>query len=251
MNGKVFAVLSAVQGCGAKYVATNLAFEMKKKNKDKNILLIDFDFENPYLAYEYVKKDEVHGVDNLVINAEGMTEELFKENITKTMLGVDVLKGTKVPEKQKSFTKDHIETIITFSKAIYDYIYIVVNNKSNNAGTVYGLLHSNKVVVVTQNNYTNLMRMERVLKMVNQYYRGQSPLLIVFNYVNPSAKSDVNSKFLEMNVTIIGTLEYEPKSIDNVNLEKRMTIFGNKSSDNIKNFVKINEELKKKQGGNK
>lgn len=243
MEGKVFVISSVVQGNGAKYVAMNLAFEMQKKYKDKKVLLVDFDFENPFLAHEYVKNDEVHGIDNLVnsINSEGLTEELFEENIINTSLNVDVLRGTKFIDKQKQFTKEQIETVIEFSKKMYDYVYIVVNGRSNNAGTVYGLLNADEVILVVKNNYSNLLKIERVYKMVSQYYKKQNEINILFNFKNLNAKSDINAKLEGYKVKVVGILEYDEKSIDNLNLEKRFSLFS--KSPNVKHFTRINKTL--------
>lgn len=245
MSGKVIAITSVVQGNGAKYLATNLGYELSKKFKNENkVLLIDFDFDNPCLAYEYVKNDDIHGIDNIVssISSGGLTEELFKDNIISTPIGVDVLRGTKFPEKFKSFTKDIIETILNYSKKLYDYIFVVITNKANNAGTVYTLFNADDLIVVARNNYSNMIRIEKIMKMLLQYYRQEKSIKMVYNFKNHNAKSDINSKLSGVNIEVVGILDYDEKSIDNIDLEKRMSVFGSKSINN-KTFTKIINQL--------
>lgn len=240
MNGKIIVITSVIQGNGAKYVATNLAFETQRKFQDNKVLLIDFDFENPFLAYEYVKHDRVHGIDNIInnISGEGLTKELFEENIIHTSIKLDVLKGTNFPDKFKMFTKEAIEIILKYSKEIYDYIFVVVGNKSNNAGTVYSLFSADFVVLVIKNNYSNMLRIEKSVKMVSQYLSGTQPLMIVHNYKNMNSKAVINSTLVGSNADIAGILEYDEKSIDNLDLDKRMSMFGSKGI-NYREFLQI------------
>ncbi|MDF2880109.1 MAG: hypothetical protein K0R54_666 [Clostridiaceae bacterium] len=241
MNGKVFVISSVVSGNGAKYLATNLAFERQVKVKDKKkVLLIDFDFENPTLAYQYVKNDSVHGIDNLIINGDAVNEDLFMENIIKTTIKVDVLKGTKFSDNIKVFTKEQIEKIIQISKDTYDFIYIVVSGKSNNAGTVYSLLNADKVTIVAQNNYSNMQKIERMTKMINSYYKKDEELLLVYNFNNINSLADVGSKLTKTQVA--GILAYDDKSIDNIDIEKKLSKFASKGN-NFKEFQKINSLL--------
>lgn len=240
MNGKIIVLTSVIQGNGAKYVATNLAFETQKKFQDNKVLLIDFDFENPYLAYEYVKNDKIHGIDNIInnISGEGLTQELFEENIVHTSIKLDVLKGTNFPDKLKMFTKEAIEVILKYSKEIYDYIFVVVGNKPNNAGTIYSLFSADFVILVTKNNYSNMLKIERLVKMASQYLPGTQPIMIVYNYKNINTKAVINSTLVGSNINVAGVLEYDEKSIDNIDLEKRMFMFGSKGI-NYREFLQI------------
>lgn len=242
MSGKLCVLTSVVQGNGAKYVATNLACELKQREKNARILLVDFDFDNPFLAYSFVQHDDIHGLDNLInnISSQGIDDELFMENIIKTKINVDVLKGTNFIEKPKKFTAEQINIILEKSLKLYDYVYVVVNAKANNAGTIYSLMKADKVLLVLRNNYANLERVDRVLKLVNQYYPKKG-ISVVYNFKNLNSKLNINKKFDDLDTEILGVLDYEEKGIDNLNLEKKESLF-NRSA-NSKTFAKINKDL--------
>lgn len=249
LAGKICVVTSVVQGNGAKYVATNLATEIMNREKNKRVLLVDFDFDNPFLAHAFVKHDEIHGIDNLAnnITSEGIADDLFMENIIQTKLNVDVLKGTQFIEKPKMFSNQHIEVILDKAKKLYDYVYVVVNSKANNAGTIFSFMKADQVVLVLRNNYANLQRIDRTLKLVKQY-SPKNEASVVYNFKNLNSKLNINKKFDDNMVQILGVLEYEEKGIDNLNLEKKESMFNR--SINSKVFTKMNKELwlEKKEG---
>lgn len=242
MTGKLCVITSVVQGNGAKYTATNLASELKRREKDRRVLLVDFDFDNPFLAHEFVKHDEVHNLDNLVnsISSEGITDELFMENIIRTKLEIDVLQGTNFIEKPKMFSKQHIEVILEKSLKLYDYVYVVVNAKANNAGTIYSLMKADRIVMVLRNNFANLKRVDKALKLIKQYSFNKKSH-VVYNFKNLNSKLNINKRFDEESITILGILDYEEKGIDNLNLEKKDSILSRSS--NSKAFTKMNKEL--------
>lgn len=242
MAGKICVVSSVVQGNGAKYVATNLATEIMNREKNKKVLLVDFDFENPFLAHAFIKHDEVHGIDNLTnnITSEGISDDLFMENVIQTKLNVDVLRGTQFIEKPKMFSNQHIEVILKVAQKLYDYVYVVVNAKANNAGTIYSLMKADRILLVLRNNYANLHRIDKTLKLVKQYSPANKAS-VVYNFKNLNSKLNINKKFDDDTVQILGVLEYEEKGIDNLNLEKKESMFNR--SINSKVFTKMNKEL--------
>ncbi|WPS85408.1 AAA family ATPase (plasmid) [Brevibacillus halotolerans] len=248
MNGKVYAIMSVVQGNGAKYVATNLAKSIKRKEKkeNKSVLLVDFDFENPYLAYEFVKHDSIHGIDNLLphIHESGISQEVFQENIISTRIDVDVLRGTQFIGKSKQFSKLHVDSILNTARKLYDVIIVVVSPKANNAGTVYTLFNADQVILVLRNNYSNFLRVDLSLRIVNQYTKGDSPTLIIYNMQNIQSKADVSEKLkgFPFDLKVAGVLEYDERSIDNVDLEKKESVFSLKPI-NAKAFIDIEKYL--------
>lgn len=246
MAGKVYAVISAVQGNGAKYVATNIARTMSKGvKKGRRVLLIDFDFENPFLAYDLISHDSLHGIDTLVPNIYDsmISEDIFRENIIQTRIDVDVLRGTKFPGKTKQYSKEHIEGILNTARELYDDIVVVISAKANNAGTIYTLFHADEILLVVRNNYSNAMQYDRVIRTISQYTRCLNPISIVYNMQNQFAKSELTEKIKDsqLEVKVVGVLEWDTRSIDNIDLQKKDSMFG--SSANKKSFNEIVQKL--------
>lgn len=250
MAGKICVITSVVQGNGSKYIATNLATDLKRREKDSRILLVDFDFDNPFLATAFTEHDDIHGIDELsnCITSEGVAENLFLENVVETKLQVDVLKGTKFIEKNRMFTKQHIESILERAKDLYDFIYVVVNANSSNAGTIYSLLKADKVMMTLRNNHSNLNRLLKTLNLLKQY-SATKEFYAVYNYKNLTSKLNLNKKFEGEPVQIAGVLEYDEKGIDNLNLEKKDSAFSR--TINQKEFTKINKMIWGKEEGAK
>lgn len=241
MKGKLFAITSIAQNSGAKYFVTNLAHYIKKRDKrdEINVLIIDFDFNNPYLAHNYVKHDKVHGVDNLLntINSGGLNDELFLDNVIETSLKFDVLKGTSLPEKKRMFTKEAIETILDKAVNIYDYVFAVIGNNPSDAGMVYTLMHAEEVFVVVRDNVTNTENAPKILAGIKSYYSASNPLMIIHNYRNTHSTSEFNSVLKDGEIYVAGSLIYDEKSIDNINLEKDKGFLSKSPNEN--EFMKI------------
>ncbi|WCF11410.1 Cobyrinic acid a,c-diamide synthase (plasmid) [Paenibacillus thiaminolyticus] len=243
MAGKVYAVMSLVQGNGAKYVSTNIARSIKRtyKKEDRRVLLVDFDFENPFLAYDLIAHDINHGIDTLVPNIYDSTvgKEIFKENIIQTRIDVDVLRGTKFPGKIKQYSKSQIEGILKAAKEIYDDIIVVISCKANNAGTIYTLFHADEVLLIVRDNYTNYMQFDRVIRTIMMYSRNSKSILVIYNMQNQYAKSHLNQKVKDspIDAEVIAVLEQDERSIDNVDLQKKEKLFA--GSKNRKSFMDI------------
>lgn len=240
MSGKVLAVMSAIPGNGAKYVATNLAKAIRERNKGLRVLLIDFDFDNPFLAYPYVQHDNTHGIDNLLPHIHnGLSEEIFRENVISTKLGVDVLRGTQFVGRVRMFAKNHVESILDVSRKLYDVVLVVIMSTVNNAGTVYTLLNADQLILVLRNNYANELKLDKVCGVISHYYASDKPVLVVYNFQNYYGKAEMNDKLqsLPVEVKVVGVLEYDERTIDNLDLEKKL------KNINAKTFHQIAKQL--------
>lgn len=242
MQGKVLVVSSFVQGNGAKYVAVNLAFDLVKNKSNNKVLLLDFDFDYPHLAERYIPSDTMRGLDNLVTYVQGdkLTEDSFLQEVIETKIGVDVLKGTKYPGKGREFTVEQIKAILSIAKECYDYVIVVVGRKPDNAGTVVSCMMADHVLCVVRDNYSNVSQAKTILRGLH-HYTSNEHILIVYNYLEDQAESNLVEVLESESVHVVGALRYDPKSIDNQNLEKKDSLF-NKSL-NAKEFTKINQMI--------
>lgn len=214
---KIFVCLPVISGNGSKYVATNLAHYAKTKYPEKKIALVDFDFENPYLAEKLAQADSIHSIDNLIDKIDGnfLTDELFKENMIELKDGVDLLKGTKINNSIKIIQQIHIEKILELLKNEYDYIFIAVSNNIS-SGTVYSLLTADEIIVVAKNNYSSLRAYKRTLRIINNYKNNTSNLRLIINQYSES--SDVS---FGNDISDVDIVPYDSSSIDNSDLDKK------------------------------
>lgn len=237
MKGKVYCVLSVVPGNGAKYVATNLAVSHKRKSKDSKILIIDLDFINPVLCRHFIKGVNPLGIDHLAPRVDTMDELFFKNSLSTTGLGVDILSGTTLFDKQEQFSKNFVFKVIGIAKQLYDAIYIVVNPTITSSATVVSLLNADKTVLVARNNYTNELKIGEVIKMVKTFYKKNENVLLVYNYHTLKHSLSVTQRIHEPNIKIVGLLEYDPKTVDNINLTTKIRIMGKCQNDSKFNVI--------------
>lgn len=227
MRGKIFTTMSIIPGNGAKYFTTNLATYVARTNKEAKVLLIDFDFDNPYLAYEFVKHDKLHGVDNVVntIKTDKINHSLFNENVISSDIGVDIIKGTTFDNKREMFTKQVINKILKYATELYDFIFIVTTNKPTDAGFVYTLLQTDEVFLIGRNNYSNMLEAPKILNNIMSYYKEDKPIMLVHNYKNHEANAELNRILEEDVIRVVTVLEYDEKTIDNVDLSSKPSFF--------------------------
>lgn len=239
MNGKVFNVMSLIPQNGAKYVTSNLGFFMKKKFKNKKILLIDFDFENPTLYYHFIK-DSVYSIDDLISIEKSLDRNSFYNNIIKTEFKVDIFKGSGLGTANL-FSKELIAIILNFAKEMYDYIFVVTSSDVNNSAIIMTLLNADKVILVVRNNYSNLLKIDKKLKEINTFVKDKSIIKIVANFNNYNQEMNILDKV--QGYSYLSLLDFVSKSIDNRNLKekffiKRKTINDRKFKEIIKELIK-------------
>lgn len=252
MKSKVIAVVSNVAGNGGKYVATELAHELKDRHKGSHVLLIDFDFEQPYLASALTKHDSVHGIDNLLNHMAGgeLSDAMFEENLIETKGKVYVLRGVRTTEKGKLLSRIQVETIINKAKKLFDYIYIVINPRSNNAGSLLTLMNADRVLVVLRNNEANDKTITKTIKLIRQYSMVDK-IYLVYNFKNLHSKVRLNNKLDPEEERIIGILNYIPNTIDNIHQLRSGVFRGSKNTGIIRKINKIMLEAGERQSRNK
>lgn len=232
---KIFVCMSIMTGNGSKYIATNLANAMKKKEPKKNICLVDFNFRYPYLAERLALHDSVHGIDNLIDKIDGnfLEEHLFKENMIPLKNGIDLLKGTKMSYDSKLITREHIEKIMELLKSNYDYIFIATYNQAI-LGTVLSLFEADHIILVGQNNYSSFREAKRAFRLVDNYKGNQADLHLIINQYNERSEVDFSEYVTEYHVKDVELVPFQEETFDHKDLDKNLIfskIFKSKKKD--------------------
>ncbi|MEK3956013.1 MULTISPECIES: hypothetical protein [unclassified Psychrobacillus] len=225
MEGKVYAVASAVPGGGAKYTALHLACESKKASKKGygDVLLIDFDFDYPYLAEAFVKEDEDHGFDGLfsmIPPLEPLAREVLMSQVTETQIGIDVLRGTNQPGITGHVDSVHIEKIIECAKENYDTVILAIRTLPTCPAMVQTLIMCDRAVLVTEDNFTNAKTVSRALRRISQYYASEEPIGIVYNRYQATTKGGVSESIGKSDVPVeaLGFIVYDEKTVDHLDM---------------------------------
>lgn len=239
MNGRIYTIISLIPQNGAKYVAINLGYFTKKTKKKSKVLLIDLDFYNPTLGYHWTK-DSVYNIDNLVPMKNDLSLDALLTNITKTDIGFDILKGTTVKD-ENYIPVDLVAKILTLAKEEYTDIFVVVPPNLNNANIIMTLLNTDKIILVIKNNYANNFKIVDFLKRLESFVDKELTIDIIINDKNYSHNLNISETIstAEANVNYIGILDYDKRTVDNINLtQKSLFKKGNSNSKIFKDICK-------------
>lgn len=228
MEGKVYAVISTVPGNGGKYSAFHLAYQAKKMTNSGygNVLLVDFDFNYPYLAHGLVKEDEQHGFDSLfslISPLEPLPREALHSQVTETKVGIDVLKGTATAGSTEHIEMEHIEKIIDCAKSIYDVVIVSLRVSPTCPGMVQTLIMCDRLVLVARDNHTNAASMERTIRKVEPYYASDEPIGVLYNHYLSETDAKVNEAIARSGVRAeaLGFIQFDPKTVDHADMMKK------------------------------
>lgn len=237
----ITAITSNVPGNGAKFVATNLAVASNVLNKEKKVLLIDFDLNNPTLGrlfYEGNKKDSFNIIIDELLKKGTTSVECLKEAIYSTEKGFDILIGRNVDEIDyyNDIPLEGYENLFNMLDNIYDYIFVVINKEPDNIVTVATLANVNNVVIVGRNNYSNLIAINRTMKIIRTY-TNNAMIYYLTNMFEDNKNSLSKTKELK-NVKILGNIKYGYSAVDNRNLKNNLYSKLNSNNRTFINAVK-------------
>ena len=213
---KVFTVCPIIDGVGGKFISANLSHYLKKETNQR-VALVDFNLKNPYLG-KGLTDDTVHGIDNLLdkIDGDGLTGELFKENMVTLKNGVDLLQGTQMIGKHHLFQPTHISVMVDQLKALYDYVVIAVSPQADNVGTIQGISEADHLVLVGRDNIANRATFNRTYQMITQYKHNTADVGFIYNM--KSEPKGISEYVQDKNLTVLGLIDYDEQAIDNHDL---------------------------------
>ena len=223
MAGTVITFCPITVGSGAKYSAVTLAAALHDYKPNLKIGLIDLDFKNPYLAAYLTMEDNFHCLDLLIEKVDCgekagyLTNELFLDSLVPVGKMFKVLKGTKLIGRDHLITREHVKKAIDMMRQNFDYVFVCVSPKNDNAGTAYGLYEADKIIAVMRANFAANANFDRVMEMIHSYKRTPEDVMLLYNMRNPD-DPDLSKKVSEWKLHPIGEFIYDPATIDNKNL---------------------------------
>lgn len=244
---KFITITSLLTGNGAKFVGTNLAHTLKANNKDSKVALIDFDFDSPFLAKELLKGNMgsfSKGIDNIYakLHSGTLSQELFLDNMIE-INGVDILQGTSKIGSGKIYSHKDVEEVLDIIKKEYDYAVIVTGNNFTYASTILSLFRSHELFLVIRENISNEVAFSQQIETIKSYLNDDKKISVIYNYVTSNIHVEELGNYIkDSNFSVIGQLEFESGSIDNVDLIGKRKIFSGKNK-NAETFNSICKNL--------
>ncbi|MBG9693066.1 hypothetical protein ABD91_20115 [Lysinibacillus sphaericus] len=251
MSKKVLAVMSVIPGNGAKFAATNLAkLFAEDVEDDEKVLLIDFDFDYPYLGGGIIDGDDSERtVDDIFPLLTEVLEEnvrILKDLVVETNISnVDLIKGTKYAGLTKFIQPEQIQWTIEAAREIYEKVIIVISPSASNVGTLYTLMKAEQIVLVARQNHSNVEHMYDVMRIIRQYSSLSESVKIVYNYDSSVLDIDFSEVFERsfVPVEVVGALSFDVTAVDNKDLIEQKRGFFQSKSVNQRNFNEVYEGL--------
>lgn len=165
---KVYTFWSANGGVGKTTLSTITAYNLAKRNRDKKVLLLDFNLVNPDIDY--------HLKISNVVDLKELLNYFTTNTLTENVLSSFFVTYNKQPNFQilsglydiNYFDKFNIENFITIvelaKKMEYDYIIIDVDNSLNVDATFVGLVSADRLFIVTDPMYHSIRNINRYIE---------------------------------------------------------------------------------------
>lgn len=201
----ILCIVSLQHGNGGKYIATNIAYAIKKYTNKKSkpkITLVD---ANSYDS-------------SLASNLEN------KNNLTDltTQLKFDITKLTLNNEKRIEYFKKIIN-------GEDNNDYIIISTEIENLDCINSLCKNKTNILVVKANAANNKKIDSEIEMLKKEFK-----YVIINCPEKTVK--ITKCLKQNNIKIIGRTIYNELTLDNVNIQKSTKI---KNIKNIKNFKRI------------
>lgn len=232
MTAIITTVYPLAGGNGANYLAMNLAYKLREKEKIAKIAVFDFDLDNPTLG-EGMHEDSVHGLDKLVdkVNGSLLNRENLLENMVTLKKEIDLLRGSELSHRFPFVKKNHLEEVLNVAKEVYDYIVISTGDKPDNVGVPVSLHHADNLLLVGRYTQKNQWRIKDAVKTVGNYASPQKAG-VVYNFFNGTNDINLGEHLGELDV--LGSIPYTPGTEDTLHLVKGFSLKRSKNNEQTK-----------------
>lgn len=253
---KIITVVSSVPGNGSKFVATELAYHLKEKiiqrmpnfkdiiQKEKRspVLLIDFNFNQPYLC-KSLSNDLERGLDTLLphMSNKELPDVVFKRSVELLDIEVDVLKGFGSANQHNAINDSQVTTILNKAKEMYEVVIVVVELAVNNAATPRTLFLSDEICLVMRSNMINYLALSETVKVLN-WLVADKPLNIIYNFQGEQVITEINEEFAKsgLNLKVLADYPYESLAEDSKNIKNKGSLFNKNPIYEISNKLASN-----------
>ena len=165
---RVFTYWSVNGGVGKTTLSCECAYSIAKKNKDKKVLLLDFNLVNPDTDY-HLKMDKVTDLKELYgyLASNTLNEEILEACLAKypKMNNFFILSGLYDINFFDKIVKKHFELIIELAKQMgFDFIFIDIDSSLNIDATFVALTLADRVLVVCDGMYHTVRNTNRYIE---------------------------------------------------------------------------------------
>ena len=183
-TAEVHAFVSAKGGCGATFLATNLAYLLAKSGR--RVLLVDLNlYFGDAATYLSDRKAPASAVD-VARQARRLDSALLDASVLKVRENLDLLVAPDLPYQLEEVTADNVGAILGLARAEYDFILVDLGRTMDPA-TVKALDLAERVVLVVQQTLPALKDARRLVTVFEGLGYGKDKLRLVINSFSKAA----------------------------------------------------------------
>ncbi len=176
--GEVHAFIPAKGGCGATFLATNLAYVLAKSGR--RVLLIDLNLYFGDAATYLTDRKAPATVVDMARQAQRLDSALLESSVLKVRENLNVLVAPDMPYQLEQVTAESVAAIIELARTEYDFIVLDLG-RAMDPPTVKALDVADRIVMVVEQSLPALKDARRMAQVFDGLGYGRDKVRMVIN----------------------------------------------------------------------
>lgn len=183
-SGEVHAFIPAKGGCGATFLATNLAYVLAKSGR--RVLLIDLNLYFGDAATYLTDRKAPANVVDVARQARRLDGALLGASVLKVRENLNVLVAPDMPYQLEEVTADNVAAIIALARTEYDFVLLDLG-RAMDPPTVKALDVADRIVMVVEQSLPALKDARRMAQVFEGLGYGRDKVRMVLNCFTKSS----------------------------------------------------------------
>jgi pilus assembly protein CpaE len=208
--GEVFVVFSAKGGVGKSIIAANLAVSLARET-DARVALVDLDLQFGDIGV-MLNLNHSRSITDVVDAQEHLEPEVLEDILATGPAGVRVLLAPIKPELADLVTPDHVRTVFTEVRKLYDFV--VVDASSHLGEALLQVMEiASRILVVTGLTIPSVKNARLTLGVLESLNIDPERVLLVVNRID--SYSDFNKEATEqyLRVPVTVQIPHDPRAV--------------------------------------
>lgn len=205
-KGRVIAFVPTKGGCGATFVATNIAYLLAKEF-ERDCLLIDLDVQGADASYYLSGDEHRNSLLDLTRQIDRLDSHLLHSSLHPVMPALLLLAAPHVSELATTVTPAQLERVLQLARQHYGLVLLDLPALLD-ALSAKALDMCDEVYLVLDNTVPNVRNAKRWLTMLRSLGLPDDKLRLVLNKTHPGSELDApqikNALHLEVRHTLPG-----------------------------------------------
>ena len=187
-QGRIYSFVSAKGGVGSTVLAVNTAASLAK-DKKSSIALLDMSFQSgdASVLLDIVPQNTIMDICE---NIHRLDVSFLRGVMSGHSTGINFLPAPANPEDSEDIVSEHVSSILSLSKKLYDHIVLDCGSMHINDCSVEAFKQSDKVFVVTDMSVPSIRNTVRLCKLIRKFGISLEKIEIIINrYIKGGALS--------------------------------------------------------------